>query len=788
LRGERVFKPRPSQEEILRYAGGRMGVSAVPGSGKTHILSYLAARLVAGSIDQDQEVLIVTMVNSAVDNFASRIADFIQREAGLLPNIGYRVRTLHGLAHDIVRERPGLLGLEEDFGIVDEREAARILADIVQGWLGAHPQMLEAYISAEIEENRRSWVARQLWPELAQGLANAYIRRAKDLRLTSTKLRESLGGSVVEFPLAQLGLEAYEQYQRVLSYRGAVDFDDLIVLALQALEADADLLARLRRQWPFILEDEAQDSSQLQQEILELLAGETGNWVRVGDPNQSIHTTFTTANPRYLRDFLAAEGVKAVAMPNSGRSTREIIALANHLVDWATGAHMNETVRDAFQPQHIEPTPPGDPQPNPSGEGRAVFISRAKYSPDAELKAVADSLARWLPEHPDETVAVLAPRNERGFLMANELRERKIPFVELLRSSTPTRLAAGILADVLHYLADPASPAKLARAFEAWQRSQQEEGELDPRALALSKLLSRARQVEDYVWPRLDRDWLAEAGSVIAAGQRDASPSAQHDKSRHSEAPFAEESLSTEQPDASQRTLSMTGANITPEELLLTFRGLAQRWQDAAALPIDQLVLTLAQDLFADPADLALAYKLASTLRQISESNPGYRLAELTEELLVISRNERAFIGFAETDTGFQPPKGVVTIATMHKAKGLEWDRVHLLSINNYDFPSDLPGDSFISERWFVRDGLNLEAEALAQLEALPDPYQGYQEGRATQQARLDYVRERLRLLYVGITRARRDLIITWNTGKGKSPAQPAVPLLALQAYLEGKP
>ena len=65
------FTPRPKQAEVLAYAGGMMGVSAVPGSGKTHVLSALAAQLVAdGGLADDQEVLIVTLVNSAVDNFA----------------------------------------------------------------------------------------------------------------------------------------------------------------------------------------------------------------------------------------------------------------------------------------------------------------------------------------------------------------------------------------------------------------------------------------------------------------------------------------------------------------------------------------------------------------------------------------------------------------------------------------------------------------------------------------------------------------------------------------------
>ncbi|MCZ7553426.1 MAG: hypothetical protein M5U05_12710 [Anaerolineales bacterium] len=173
-------------------------------------------------------------------------------------------------------------------------------------------------------------------------------------------------------------------------------------------------------------------------------------------------------------------------------------------------------------------------------------------------------------------------------------------------------------------------------------------------------------------------------------------------------------------------------------------------------------------------------------LRQAGQAHPGWRLPELSEELGVIARNERRFIGFSDDDLGFDPERhrGKAVIATMHKAKGLEWERVYLMSVNNYDFPSGLEGDQFISERWFARDRLNLEAEALAQMRAafVSDEFEWYEEGRATQAARLDYVRERLRLLYVGITRARKELIVTWNSGRDGN-LQPAAALVALQSF-----
>ena len=133
------FVPRPKQQEVLLYSGGYMGVAAVPGSGKTWTLSVLASNLIAdGFLEPDQEILIVTLVNSAVDNFSKRVGNFIEQR-GLLPKVGYRVRTLHGLAHDIVRDRPGLVGLADDFQIIDEREATNIRNEVVRAWLKGNP-------------------------------------------------------------------------------------------------------------------------------------------------------------------------------------------------------------------------------------------------------------------------------------------------------------------------------------------------------------------------------------------------------------------------------------------------------------------------------------------------------------------------------------------------------------------------------------------------------------------------------------------------------------------------
>jgi DNA helicase-2/ATP-dependent DNA helicase PcrA len=802
------FIPRPHQQDILAYTGGKMGIAAVPGAGKTHVLSALAARLIAeGRLEPDQEVLVVTLVNSAVDNFSNRISGFV-RESGLLPHLGYRVRTLHGLAHDIVRERPTMVGLDQRFSIIDEREATFIRKEAVTAWLNANPYTLEDYLDPNLDENKRDWIRRQQLPDMLDSLALAFIRSAKDRRLTPDSLRLQLGRQPAPLPLADLGLAIYSDYQRALAYRGSVDFDDLIRLALDLLEMDEEYLERLRYRFPYILEDEAQDSSLLQEQILRLLAngpertlsaseaeveGQAnmsnrpstgsgrGNWVRVGDPNQAIFETFTTASPRYLRAFIVDEADIRQELPVSGRSQPSIINLANYLIDWVMNEHPAEEVRDALAPPYIQTTAADDPQPNPPDDPAGVHFVSARFTPEEELKAVIDSLARWLPENEDKTVAVLVPRNTRGVDVINALKTRGLDYVEFLSSTSTTRAAAGSIANLLAYLSDPQSAGKLSKAYQVWRRDWRDEETLrevfrnadefaDAEEIAASseallamtrrsaELLRKVRQVEDFISP------LTPTPSPTGRGEKG----------------VRENWLATLQESEADEVIRE----------LLDFRVHVKRWLEAVTLPVDQLILTLAQDVFTDPADLALAHKLALMLGQAAADHADWRLPELTAELAVIAKNERRFIGFSSDDSGFDPERhrGKVVVTTMHKAKGLEWDRVYLMSVNNYDFPALQPYDRYISEKWFVRDGLNLEAEALAQLNAAlsSGEYDWYAEGQATLAARADYVRERLRLFYVGITRAKRELVVTWNTGR-QGDAQPSLAMQALMGWREDK-
>ena len=517
------------------------------------------------------------------------------------------MRTLHGLAHDIVRERPEAVGLAEDFQIIDESEAGRILNEVAVSWMRANYDAIAGYLDNDIDEKKMDWVRRDKLPELVQSVALATIRYAKDRELTPEALRMELERLPMPLGLAEMGLALYTDYQRAIHYRGAVDFDDLIRLSLLALKLDDKLVERLQRQWPYILEDEAQDSSRLQEEILRRLSGTDGNWVRVGDPNQAIYETFTTASPEYLLRFREEPGVQKRDLPESGRSQPAIIALANHLIDWSQGLEEPDPLAGGLADPAIIPTGPGDPQPNPPEHPEAIHLHVPRIEPAEEIRLVGQSIQKWLEDENNRqlTLAVLTPRNVRGYEMVDELRKRGIEVIDsLLNSTSATRAAASALSEVLRWLAEAHTTSRLSKAYLAWRKTIPLNSEEKPILERAARQLGSIRRVEDFVAPMPGSDWLENSGL----------------------------------------------ANNDPAvyEQLSRFRELARRWQAAAVLPVDQLVLTLAQDFFTEPADLAVAHKMASLIRQRSDAHPDWQIDLLSDEVTQIAKNERRFLGFSE--------------------------------------------------------------------------------------------------------------------------------------------
>lgn len=289
-----TFKPRPAQAKVLAYESGTLGVSAVPGSGKTHTLAMLAAKLaerLVRSADpavppgMEPIVLIVTFSNAAVNNFKDRIGRMMA-DRGLIPGIGYSVKTLHSMAAEIIREGGANYGLDPEAAIVDQTMSEYILQKIIRRTPREHLRGLFDLVANEnLEISKRDKAFSEKWCDYLMKVTQTVIKRAKDLEISPERLTELLelvpSSDRSSYLLLQGIAEFYEQYQSQLAAYPGYDFEDLMTNAYRILDSDERLLAFYQKRWPFILEDEAQDSSAIQERVLRLLSGETGNWVRV---------------------------------------------------------------------------------------------------------------------------------------------------------------------------------------------------------------------------------------------------------------------------------------------------------------------------------------------------------------------------------------------------------------------------------------------------------------------------------------------------------------------------
>lgn len=835
---------RPAQEAILAYRAGRMAVSAVPGSGKTFTLSLLAAQLIAdGRIDTDnnQQVLVVTFLNSSVDTFRARIRRrLLEME---LPDTGFDVRTLHSLALEIVRWGSDLLS--EDLAVLDEGQSRQFLDAAVDGWINDNARLWEAFLPDYGQEYSPQMVAR--WRDITATTAAAFIREAKNERYRPDAIfaairqgierppgegqsEEREAPNVAQSPLMHMLAGIYSRYQTALARQGGLDYDDLIWLAADRLEHEPDLAASLRARWPYVLEDEAQDSVPLQETLLEQLTGPNGNWVRVGDPNQAITSTFTAAHPRFFSRFIDRPDVTARTLPNSGRSAPLIIGAANAVLNWTMDNHPVPEVRvNAFRRQDILPAPPGDTQPNPPDSEAEARIRVYRHREEEELPAVARLAWEYAQQHPEHTLAVLVPTHQMGFAVARHLDALNADYDNLLRGSGREREVAAALHAVLAVLANPLDTRALQSAHSGLSELRESGPLYEPypdESEELNRFRALLRSVhrpETLLFPREDE----EVAQALPAG------------------------VATEEDVARLERLA--------EFLRTNF--------DLRTLPVDDLTLALADALFATDGDegpgagdqgpgqtagtaeldLAIAYQIAAQLRQWREAQPEWRLPELVAQLQMVATGRRTLSIMRAAEYGYEPKPGRISLATQHSSKGLEWDAVFLVGIDGMWIPGSLEAP-FLGVHDFL--GGDPNAEATAQLRYLmsgtederqttddegrtatadgrPPAADGGAEGErndiglypnrtatesaptaatgsaesgrndiglypnrtATESAHIEVICERLRLLYVGITRARRFLQIsrsrTTRRGRSEQEAEPATVLGVLYRYLQ---
>lgn len=734
------FIPRRSQAEIMKYTGGTMGISAVPGSGKTHTLSALAADLVEKLVlDQDfyakekgtKEILIVTFSNAAVSNFATRISGFLS-ERNLMPGIGYRICTLHSMAAEIVRGHAESVGLQPDFSVLDENAAGSLLQHSVDIWLEKDQRNLfDRVIKRNLNESQKEMYYTKNWHTEISKMVRNVISQAKDYRMTPDTIRAAIESQSTKFDPVPLRMvcDIYESYQMQLKTYPALDFGDLMFYACQILEKDPGYLRFEQERWPYILEDEAQDSSLIQENVLRLLTGASHNWVRVGDPNQAINETFTTADPKFLLNFLQ-EADRTIDLKEAGRSTRSILTQANRLIRWVTEKYPDTECKTALVQPYIRLTDPGDRQGNPADQPKRIIYDQTLYQPQEEIQAISKIAVEHAKSHPEETIAILCPSNNFGTEFVTELSKQDVEIIEVLRSTKRMRTAADTLSKTIACLSRPLNAKLRLSLFEA--------------------LYNHHADSDFYLCPD-DCRKAREAFNTLK---------------------FAEDFFYPDSAEKFEKFIHDADMSEMLQQTLYNFRFLLRRWLDARFLSIDQLLLLISQDIFTDSEDLCTGSQMGKVLSQIVHNNPGFGLGEMAEEIRKIATNSAEYPGLKSVETQFDPNlyRGKIVVTTYHKAKGLEWDQVFLTSCNTYDFP--VCNEKAKAERKarpaFIRDQLDLQAEMLEMLRVIsfPEEKRSYQEGIGSRNAFIDNVRERLRLLYVGITRAKKGLYISCNSGR----------------------
>jgi DNA helicase II / ATP-dependent DNA helicase PcrA len=374
----------PEQRQAVLTRDGPVLVLAGAGSGKTRMLVHRIAHLIRSGAARPSEVLAVTFTNRAADEMRERVAAFAGDAAKDVV-----ISTFHSLGVRILREHGERLGLPRRFAIYDTRDQLGALKTAAA----------EIHIDDDAFDLHRvlrrisDWKTRGVTPEEAgKEVANEVARgsRADDYAILSA--------------------QAYGKYQDVLRACGAVDFDDLLLLPVELLEHDEEVRRAVWRRWKYFMIDEYQDTNGVQLDMARHLAGARRNLCVVGDDDQSIYA-FRGADVRNILEFERHfPGAKVIHLVQNYRSTRRILAAANAVI--AGNAHRHAKVLRTD---------------NPIGEPIDLY-EHPDEALEAETVAREISLRRYRYGTGWKEYAVLYRTNVQSRALEEAMREQNIPY------------------------------------------------------------------------------------------------------------------------------------------------------------------------------------------------------------------------------------------------------------------------------------------------------------------------------------------------------------------------
>ena len=296
----------PPQVEAVIHRGSPLLVVAGAGSGKTRVLTRRIAYLIAAGDVHPGAILAITFTNKAAAEMRARVADLIGDRARFM-----WVATFHSACVRMLRADIDRLGLAKTFSIYDDTDSKRLVATICRE-LGLDSKRFAPRAI-------RSWISTQ-----------------KNAMVDVGDAREATAG---RFPFETYA-DVYAEFQARLIRSNALDFDDLLMTTAQLLRRCPDVREKYRRRFRHVLVDEYQDTNRAQYVLIQLLCGpvdapgqiEPPELMVVGDSDQSIYAFRGATIENILhfeRDF---PGARTIMLEQNYRSTQTVLSAANALI------------------------------------------------------------------------------------------------------------------------------------------------------------------------------------------------------------------------------------------------------------------------------------------------------------------------------------------------------------------------------------------------------------------------------------------------------------------------
>jgi DNA helicase-2/ATP-dependent DNA helicase PcrA len=300
------------QREAVTHGEGPLLILAGAGSGKTRVLTHRIAHLIYSDEAQPNEILAITFTNKAAKEMAGRVERLLGRRTR-----GMWLMTFHAACARILRVEAERLGYTRQFTIYDQADARRLTKRCADA-VGVDPKR---YTPAALHNQ---------------------ISAAKNRLRSASDLREAQGS-----PFEEMLADVYELYERDMLRMNAMDFDDLLFRTVNLLELFEEVRERYQRAFRHVLVDEYQDTNYAQYRMLQLLVGGGRldpargdrvsipghrNLAVVGDDSQSIYS-FRSADIKNILDFQDDfPDARVVKLEQNYRSTETILRAANAVI------------------------------------------------------------------------------------------------------------------------------------------------------------------------------------------------------------------------------------------------------------------------------------------------------------------------------------------------------------------------------------------------------------------------------------------------------------------------